>query len=121
MINLDFRVATPFEAFDKHQICRPHMRRQLEQVRFRFIRKLVHQSPALGRDDHHFRRAGAAVFIRVFAGMINIEFMMRPFDRGDPEPTCRQHWKYPRDQGCFAAAAPACKSEYFHQTTPFAK
>jgi hypothetical protein len=79
---------------------------------------LVHQGPALGGSDQHFVRPGCAVQVTVLAGSIDVERMMRVFDRRDAQAALRRQAHQSGDQVRLARVLATHDAEDFHAAPP---
>jgi hypothetical protein len=70
----------------------------------------LHPAPR-GRDDH-LARAGLAVLVRILAGGVHVELVMRVLQRGNPQSAGTQHRDQPLQQVGLAGAAPADDAQY---------
>jgi len=90
-------------------------------IAYRFGAVFLAQQPPAGAGQPAGRLApvldpgpGGAVFERILARNIDVEFVMRVFDGGDPQAPSHKARNQPGDQDSLAGTAPAGDSENFH-------
>src|SRR5437016_3533150 len=73
-------------ALDQHQVDRRKLAEQRSEWRLRFAPQLVHQGKAPAGGDQHLGCPRHSMRVRILAGLINVELMMRVLERRHREP-----------------------------------
>src|SRR5262245_20154831 len=76
--------------------------------------QLVHDRPPAARSDDHLGGAGHAVRMRILAGLVQVEIMMRVLDRRYSQSATDQARDEFREQRRLSRAAPAGKANDAH-------
>ena len=102
------------EPFDDDEIDGREMRHELGERRLGFVAELVHQRPAPRARDEHLARAGQSMRMRILAGLIDVEGVVRMLHRRDAAAARDQRRQELREQRRLAAAAPTREPDQPH-------
>src|SRR5262249_35814375 len=76
--------------------------------------QLVHDHPALVGHDHHLATSRCAVPIRVLAGLVDVEAVVRVLDHGHAQAALHEARDELLDERGLAAPRPPGEAEYLH-------
>ena len=113
-MHLELRVSFRFETFDDDEVDGREVRHELGQRRLALVAELVHESPAPRARDEHLARARETMRVRVLAGLIDVEVVMRVLQRRDRTTARDQHREDLGEQRGLAAAAPPREADHSH-------
>ena len=104
--HFDLGMTVALVAFDQHQIDRSEAGQDVAERGFGAA-VLAHQGKAVGRGEHDLGRAGDAVAVGVFAGVVKIDVVMDMLDRRDGQPLGGNRGHEPLHQTGLAGVLPA--------------
>src|SRR5438477_541350 len=85
-VDLDLRNRLGLVALDEHEVAGREPLQLVLQRRLRGTTQLVHERPALRGAHEHFGAARMAMAIRVLAGLVDVELVMRVLDERHAKP-----------------------------------
>src|ERR1700691_1932248 len=102
------------KSFDNNQIGRSELCQYVFQRRFRLATQFVNQRPAPARSHQNLARPRSAVHTRILPRLIDIEFVVRMFHRGDFQAPAGKNRNDLGNQRRFAGSAPAGETDDAH-------
>ena len=113
-MDLDLGDGHILEALHQHQIAGRQYRQLRTQVRLGCPAHLVHQHPALVRNQQDLPCPGLPVTPGILARLVHVETMVGMLDHRDAQTAGGDLGDDPLDQGGLAGAGPAGEAEDFH-------
>ncbi len=103
------------EAFDKHPVdTAVKFSDQVAYIELGQLLKLAHERETLVRRDHDFEGARLAMAVRVLAGMVDVELVVRMLDHRHAQSVQLEHGDQAFDEGGLARPRIAGKADDFH-------
>src|SRR5215467_4180849 len=99
---------------DQQQVAGRDVLDLLLERRLALPAQLVHDHPALVGHDHHLAASRRAVTIRVLAGLVDVEAVVRVLDHGHAQAALHEARDELLDERGLAAPRPPGEAEYLH-------
>src|SRR5262245_11196691 len=113
-MDLELRMWLALVAFDQYQIDWRKLAEQRRERRLGLAPQLAHQSKAAAGGDQHLGGPGHPVRVGVFAGLIDVELVMRVLERRHRKPARDQARDRLAEERGLARAAVAREADDAH-------